>query len=165
MKIPLLLLAAAAATLLAAAPAASAADYVKGQVIVAKSASVSSTGAGGAEVVQTQPGETVAEAIKRLKQTTGIRYAVPNYVAHASGFVPNEPGIGAQTQWTDLQWNFVGPYGVDAPGAGQQATRARAPGGRGVTVAVLDTGVTYENRGRFRRNPALSPTRFVRPYD
>src|SRR4051794_22219143 len=165
MKIPLLLLAAAAATLLAAAPAASAAEYVKGQVIVAKSASVSSTGTGAAEVVQTQQGETVPEAVKRLKQTAGIRYAVPNYVAHASGFVPNDPGIGAQTQWTDLQWNFVGPFGVDAPDAWQQAITAGAPGGRGVTVAVLDTGVAYENRGRFRRNPDLYATRFVRPYD
>src|SRR3954453_21806168 len=165
MKIPLLLLAAAAATLLAAAPAASAADYVKGQVIVAKSASVSSTGAGGAEVVHTQQGETVAEAVKRLRRDPRVRYAVPNYVAHASGFVPNDPGIGAAGGWQDLQWNFVGPYGVDAPDAWQQAIAAGAPGGRGVTVAVLDTGVAYENRGRFRRNPDLYSTRFVRPYD
>ena len=39
------------------------------------------------------------------------------------------------------------------------------PGGEGVTVAVLDTGVAYANRGRFQRSPDLSPHRFVRGYD
>lgn len=37
--------------------------------------------------------------------------------------------------------------------------------GRGATVAVLDTGVAYENRGRFRRAPDLAETRFVAGYD
>ena len=38
-----------------------------------------------------------------------------------------------------------------------------APGGKGVTVAVLDTGVAYERFRRFRRVPDLK--RFVRGYD
>jgi serine protease len=37
--------------------------------------------------------------------------------------------------------------------------------GRGVVVAVLDTGVAYENRGRYRRAPDLAGTRFVAGYD
>jgi serine protease len=94
-----------------------------------------------------------------------VRYAVPNYVAHASGFIPNDPGIGGARQWQDLQWNFVGPYGVDAPDAWQQAIAAGAPGGHGVTVAVLDTGVAYENHGRYKRDPDLYASRFVKPYD
>lgn len=170
MKIRALAVAAAAASLMAAAPAANAADYVKGQVLVEKSAKASTAGSGGAErasaepsVVKTRPGESVGEAIQRLKHH-GIR-AVPNYIAHASGFIPNDPGVGAATQWTNLQWNFVGPYGVDAPDAWQQAITAGAPGGRGVTVAVLDTGVAYENHGRFKRDPDLYSSRFVKPYD
>src|SRR4051812_5138044 len=159
------LLAAAAALLLAAAPPASAADYVPGEVLVGPEATASATGSGVAKVISTRQGETVRAAVKRLRKENGIRYAVPNYVAHASGFVPNDPGIGAQTQWTDLQWNFVGPYGVDAPDAWQQAIAAGAPGGRGATVAVLDTGVAYENRGRFKRDPDLYANRFVKPYD
>ena len=39
------------------------------------------------------------------------------------------------------------------------------PGGRGVIVAVLDTGVAYANRGRFRRSPDFSPYEFVKGYD
>src|SRR3954469_24480726 len=164
MKIRPLVLAAAAAFVLAAAPSASAAAYVQGKVIVAHDAGASAVGT-GPHVVPTRKGETVREAVDRLRREPGVRYAVPDYVAHASGFVPNDPGVGTATQWQDLQWNFVGPFGVNAPDAWGQAIAAGAPGGRGVTIAVLDTGVAYENRGRFRRNPDLYSTRFVRPYD
>src|SRR3954469_10192467 len=164
MKIRPLVLAAAAAFVLAAAPSASAAAYVQGKVIVAHDAGASAVGT-GPHVVPTRKGETVREAVDRLRREPGVRYAVPDYVAHASGFVPNDPGVGTATQWQDLQWNFVGPFGVDAPDAWGQAIAAGAPGGRGVTVAVLDTGVAYENHGRFRRDPDLYASRFVKPYD
>ncbi|MEA2484147.1 MAG: serine protease [Thermoleophilaceae bacterium] len=181
MKIRLLVLAAAAASVLAAAPTASASDYVRGRVIVGydygltqgQRASVASAARvvggsrlpAGAREVRTRPGETVKQAIKRLRRDPRVRYAVPNYIAHASGFIPNDPGIGTPTHWQDLQWNFAGPYGVDAPDAWQQAIAAGAPGGRGVTVAVLDTGVAFENHGRYRRSPDLYATRFTKPYD
>jgi serine protease len=159
------LLAAVAAILLAAAPAASAADYVPGEVLVGPQATASSNDAHAAEVVRTLPGETVRAAEKRLRKQTGARYVVPNYVAHASAFIPNDPGVGTATQWENLQWNFVGPFGVDAPDAWSQAIAAGAPGGRGVVVAVLDTGVAYENHGRFKRDPDLYAGRYTKPYD
>src|SRR3954462_8008196 len=165
MKISPLVLAAAAALCLAAAPAASAADYVPGEVLVAHDASASSAGSAAAHVVPTREGESVGQAVKRLQTKSGVRYAVPNYVAHASGFVPNDPGIGTETQWQDLQWNFGGPFGVAAPDAWSQAIAAGAPGGRGATIAVLDTGVAYENHGRYKRDPDLYSGRFVKPYD
>src|SRR3954453_1974548 len=181
MKIRLLVLAAAAALALAAVPGASAADYVRGHVIVGYEHGLSrgqreavasaarvvggSRLPAGARLVRTRRGETVQEAIARLRKDPRVRYAVPNYVAHASGFIPNDTGLGTATQWQSLQWNFVGPFGVDAPDAWAQAMAAGAPGGRGVTVAVLDTGVAYENRGRFRRDPDLYPSRFTKPYD
>ena len=34
-----------------------------------------------------------------------------------------------------------------------------------MTVAVLDTGVAYANRGRFRRSPDFGPHQFVQGYD
>ena len=37
--------------------------------------------------------------------------------------------------------------------------------GEGATVAVLDTGVAYENRGPYRRAPDLAGTRFVAGWD
>jgi serine protease len=165
MKLSPPVLAAAAALALAAAPSASAAEYVPGEVLVAHEASASTATGGGAEVVPIKRGETVRAAVKRLRNERGIRYAVPNYVAHASGFVPNDPGVGNTTDWQGLQWNFTGPFGVNAPDAWQQAIAAGAPGGRGATIAVLDTGVAYENHGRFKRDPDLYSGRFVKPYD
>jgi serine protease len=40
-----------------------------------------------------------------------------------------------------------------------------APGGHGVIVAVLDTGVAYANRGPFRRSPDFTAGEFVGGYD
>jgi serine protease len=181
MKIRFPVLAAAAALLFAAAPSASAAPYEPGRVIVGYDQGLSSgqraavaTAAGtvggkrlpeGARLVRTRSGETVRDTIGRLRKDSRVRYAVPNYIAHASGFVPNDPGIQGPGGWQDLQWNFTGVYGINAPDAWQQAITAGAPGGRGVVVAVLDTGVAYENRGRFRRSPDLYSGRFTKPYD
>jgi serine protease len=88
-------------------------------------------------------------------------------VAHAAGaFVPNDPGAGSRAGgWEQLQWNFVGPFGVDAPDAWGNAIAARRPGGAGVTVAVLDTGVAYTNRKGYRRSPDFRADQFVRGYD
>ena len=64
-----------------------------------------------------------------------------------------------------MQWNFVGQFGVNAPEAWANLAADGAPGGGGVTVAVLDTGVAYANRGPFRRSPDFSRYTFVRGYD
>ena len=84
-----------------------------------------------------------------------VAWAVPDYVARAVGqLIPNDPGTGnAPGDWQQLQWNFVGPFGVNAPEAWANLAADGAPGGKGVIVAVLDTGVAYANRGPFRRSP------------
>jgi serine protease len=79
---------------------------------------------------------------------------------------PNDPGTAEiPGGWSQLQWNFVGTYGVEAPGAWANLIADHAPGGRGVVVAVLDTGVAYANRGRFRISPDFYPYQFVGGYD
>jgi serine protease len=154
-----LLLAAVGTALLA--PAAGAADYVPDEVVVRygpESAPVT-------RVVKLRDGRTVGEAIARLRERPGVLSATPNYIARAS-FVPDDPGRD-QTPggWQALQWNFTGPFGVNAPAAWDNLARAGRPGGRGVVVAVLDTGVAYSDRGRFVRSPDLRGNRFVRGYD
>jgi serine protease len=63
--------------------------------------------------------------------------------AHTSGsFVPDDPADGVLGGWAALQWNFAGPHGVDAPRAWENLIAAGDPGAAGVTVAVLDTGVS-----------------------
>ena len=51
------------------------------------------------------------------------------------------------------------------PKRGPTSPPTARPGGQGVTVAVLDTGVAYANRGPFRRSPDFSRYTFVQGYD
>jgi serine protease len=163
-----LLLAAAALALLT--PAASAARHVPGEVVVryAPAARAARTGdavAARTHVVRTRAGQTVAERAAELRRRPGVVSATPNYIAHAS-YIPNDPGrIGAPGGWQEVQWNFVGPFGVNAPAAWDHVAEVGRPGATGVTVAVLDTGVAYSDRGPFTRSPDLRGDRFQRGYD
>jgi len=123
--------------------------------------------AGSTERVPVPPGASIAATVARLRREPGVRWAVPDYVAHAAGgLVPNDPGTGpAPGDWQTLQWNFSGPFGVNAPQAWANVASEGAPGGRRVVVAVLDTGVAYANRGPFRRSPDFSRYGFVQGYD
>jgi serine protease len=113
------------------------------------------------------PDVSVATALRRLRGRHDVLWAVPDYVAHeAGGLIPNDPGEGhAPGDWQELQWNFIGQFGVNAPEAWANVAADGAPGGKGVIVAVLDTGVAYANRGRFRRSPDFSRYGFVQGYD
>lgn len=87
-------------------------------------------------------------------------------LARAAGFVPNDPGRGATPAgWAAVQWNFAGPWGINAPDAWQNLINARRPGGRGVVVAVLDTGVAYRAVGHFLKSPDFHTGKIVRGYD
>ncbi|MFL5860539.1 MAG: S8 family serine peptidase [Solirubrobacteraceae bacterium] len=133
--------------------------------------STSSSGTPGSRVLHLRAGETVAGAISRLKRQNGVAYAVPNYIAHAAdgvsgSFYPNDGGRGDQAHgWEDLQWNMLPTGGVNAPQAWASLLAAHRAGGRGVVVAVLDTGVAYRNWRTFRRSPDFGRTHFVAPYD
>ncbi len=118
-------------------------------------------------LVRLAPGVKLADALRRVRRQPGVAWAVPNYRARVSGgLIPNDVGAGdAPGDWQQLQWNFAGPFGVNAPEAWAHVAADRAPGGAGVTVAVLDTGVAYANRGRFRRSPDFSRHTFVQGYD
>jgi serine protease len=91
-----------------------------------------------------------------------------NVTAHAAApLTPDDPGREARhAGWALLQWNFAGPYGVNAPQAWGNVAAAGAPGGEGVTVAVLDTGVAYPVDGiGGRGSPDLSRAHVVPGYD
>ncbi len=154
-----LLLTAVATALLS--PAAGAADYVPDEVIVRYAPQPDPV----TRVVKVARNSTLDETIARLREHPDVLSATPNYIARAS-FVPNDPGRAATPGgWQALQWNFSGPFGVNAPDAWDNLARAGHPGGSGVVVAVLDTGVAYSDRGRFVRSPDLRGNRFTRGYD
>ena len=185
-----LLLAGLLAGVLVQAPAARAAAppnvrsgsaYVPNEVIVryksnatraVRAAAQRATGAGSPKVfapytrvLKIRDGKSVEQTIAELERRPGVLSATPNLLAHAS-FVPNdqgEPG-GAPGGWQGVQWNFSAATGVNAPAAWDRMNAVGRPGGLGVKVAVLDTGVAYSSRRGFRRSPDLL-NRFLKGYD
>ena len=82
-----------------------------------------------------------------------------------SGF-PNDPGTAHVAQgWQKMQWNFLPGAGVNAPEAWANLFADHRPGGQGVVVAIVDTGIAYRDWRQFRKSPDFTGTRFVDPYD
>jgi serine protease len=137
--------------------------------VVVRYGSAHAAGAGATprtRVVKVPEGRTVASYAAQLRKREGVLSATANYVAHVSGWVPPDPGnANVPAGWAQLQWNFMPETGVNAPDAWQHLMDVGRPGGAGVTVAVVDTGVAYSNRRPFKRSPDFSPYRFVRGYD
>jgi serine protease len=122
----------------------------------------------GERVVRVPRGMTVSQEIRRLRSQPGVAYAVPNYIAHAAGtWTPNDPGAtGTATGgWQRLQWNFLAAGGVNAPQAWANLIADHRSGGKGVVVAILDTGVAYRNWRNFRKSPDFAGAKFVHPHD
>ena len=170
--IPLLSLAALAAP----ATAAAAPDEVVLRMKGSHKARVIPAGAAGA-----------AATASALRESPGVAYAVPNYIATASALAPNDPGTppgrqGRPLGWLTKQWNFLpcgaicgeepiegipqSAGGIDAITAWRNLRRAGSPGAAGITIAVLDTGIAHRNAGtKIRRSPDFRRRRFVRGRD
>jgi serine protease len=152
------------------APAGPIPDYAPDQVIVqfkqgADAADVSrvarEAGAararggrfGGRYLLTLDAGFTVAEALDRLRGGPEVEYAEPNAIFRASQarrMTPNDSLFS-------LQWHMAL---IDAP-----RTWAIQTGDRSVVVAVLDTGIAYEDFGPFRKAPDFGTTVFVPGFD
>ncbi|HTU97822.1 MAG TPA: S8 family serine peptidase [Solirubrobacteraceae bacterium] len=138
----------------------------------------------GSRVLHLRPGESVPAAIARLRRQHSVAYALPDYIAHVAGGTPTGaslranigetagvwyPNDGGRTDrprgWESMQWNMLPTSGVNAPQAWANLLAVHRGGGKGVVIAVLDTGVAYRNWKTFRRSPDFGRTRFVAPYD
>lgn len=100
--------------------------------------------------IRKHPLVEVAEPLMHLS-APAERWAppeVPREIA-SGGFRPNDPRY-------QEQWNLAL---IHMPETWEESR------GKGVTVAVLDTGVAYENFEDFVRVPDLEKTRFVAGYD
>ncbi len=113
-------------------------------------------------------GKTVAEMVEIYKRNPNVEYAEPNFIASAS-MLPSD-------EHYDLQWHMDNP---DYGGINME-TAWDISQGDGVVVAVIDTGVAYEDYqdigvpiGRsgkytsitYQQAPDLASTSFVAGYD
>jgi serine protease len=119
------------------------------------------------ELIRLPRGASVTAAARAFARLPGVSYAVPNYVARAAGsWIPNDPGRTHHAGgWRRLQWNFLAKAGVNAPEAWANLRHDHRAGGKGVVVAVLDTGVAFRDWKKFKRSPDFAGTRFVDPCD
>jgi serine protease len=146
--------------------------YARGAGVTARAAAQHGSGTGSphifapyTRVLHIRDGRSVSSAIAALRRRHAVVSADANWIAHTS-FVPNDPGrLDVSGGWQSLQWNLSAETGINAPAAWDNLIADGRPGGAGVKVAVLDTGVAYANRGRYRRSPDLSSKRFLQGYD
>jgi serine protease len=107
--------------------------------------------------------------IARLQRHRDVVSATPEYRARTAAFTPNDTGVaqpgGVAGGWAAQQWDLVGPFGINVPGAWDAALASGVSGGRHVRVAVVDTGVAYADRGALKRSPDLGPARLLHGHD
>lgn len=182
--------AAALALLLFSAPAgaeigvAPAREFVPRELIV-------KVESGPPRTVPVPRGVGVGATARALSDNARVEYAAPNYIATASAVpqpfrFPNDPGnitgsaeaASFPGDWTLKQWNFLpwaqapgskvptSPGGTNALEGWEHVAAAGRRGGRGVVIAVLDTGIAYRSQGdSFLRSPDFGPGQFVKGYD
>jgi serine protease len=127
-------------------------EFIPGQVLVKFKGDVE------VSLINLPFGRSVAGAVKEYRGRKDVVYAEPNYVARAF-LTPNDP-------YLNLQWHLDNPVygGIHTKSAWDTAS------GSGVTVAIIDTGIAYENYNasngkKYYKAPDLADTCFVPGYD
>ena len=115
--------------------------------------SVKSTLLSGTKILHVPSGKTVDEMVTIYEGLPGVEYAEPDYVVHAF-MVQNDP-------FYTYQWHLDNDEygGINMESAWDTST------GYGAVVAVLDTGVAYEDYDIYCQAPDLAGTAFVQGYD
>jgi len=106
------------------------------------------------KILKIPPGTSLKQAISRYRGDKRVEYVKRNYLMKAT-MVPTDP-------YYSLQWNFSNSTsgGINMPAAWDKST------GQGVIVAVVDTGVAYENYGTsYAQAPDLAGVSFIPGWD
>ena len=109
---------------------------------------------GDFHLVKIPEAETLEEMIDSFQENEAVEYAEFNYYARIS-FVPDDTFYA-------FQWNLDNAV---QGGINMEAAWDIQRGDPNVVIAVLDTGVAYEDFEIFRQAPDLSDTSFVPGYD
>jgi serine protease len=112
------------------------------------------------KMLEVNPEQNLTDAVKAYTADPTVEYAEPNYIFRAS-FYPNDPYfLPANNRLASFQWNLVR---INMPQAWDLIQSAA-----NVKVAVIDTGVAYENYtldyNTFAKAPELTNTTFIAPY-
>lgn len=118
---------------------------------------------GGTTVAELAPGTPVKRGIAELRNDPGVRFAAPNWIAHASVDVLDQGANGQPGGWQVDQWSFLGrPGGIRVGPAWQRLEELSRPGGLGTVVAVVDTGLAYASApGGYLPSPDFGMAQFV----
>ena len=104
------------------------------------------------QVIKVPKGKVLKE-VEKYEKRDDVIYAEPNYIVQTS-MMPND-------DYYELQWHLD-----NSTGSGVNAEKAwDISNGSGVVVAVIDTGIAYEDNGRYAQAPDLAETCFVKGYD
>jgi serine protease len=107
--------------------------------------------------VRNEEQKNISDFVREYANQEDVEYAEPNYIAYALA-TPNDPFY--PNQWNFDNAQYGGVHAGSAWDIGQ---------GQGVIVAVIDTGVAYENYGTglqaYYQAPDLAGTTFVQGYD
>ncbi len=123
-------------------------DFVDGEILVSFKNDIKPF-----RVIKVPAGQVNAK-VKEYKQKRNVIYAEPNYIAHVFS-APNDPYYSLQWHLDNSEYGGIGM---------EEAWDISA--GAGVIVAVIDTGVAYEDYGfRYKQAPDLADTCFVAGYD
>ena len=98
--------------------------------------------------------KTVKEMAAIYSRNPNVEYAEPNFIRSAL-LVPNDP-------YYLYQWHLDNSSGS---GINMESAWDEQTGNPNVIVAVIDTGVAYENHKSFQQAPDLANTSFVQGYD
>jgi serine protease len=116
---------------------------------------LSTEAANGHQLLKIPDGKTVKDVLKQYKALSDVEYAEPNYIRRGH-FAPNDPSYS-------LQWHLGQ---INMPAAWDLDTTSPLYGGdSSIIVAVLDTGVAYENYGSFQKAPDFANTNFTSGYN
>ena len=102
----------------------------------------------------------VLDAVKKYALDDDVEYAEPDFMAYAD-MVPNDP------LYSPYQWHMDNAEmnsGINAEEAWKISTGINDAGEK-IIVAVIDTGIAYENYYPYYQAPDLADTCFVQGYD
>jgi len=109
---------------------------------------------GDIHLVRIPEGTTPEDMVRDFGEHEVVQYAELNYQVHVF-FVPDDP-------YFRYQWNL---YNKVTGGIGMEKAWAVETGDPNVTIAVLDSGVAFEDYDAYKRAPDLAQTHFVPGYD